>query len=83
MMKARKYGTIAALGGSTAALAMLTGLAGARADDLQVNQQLLNTRVDQLAAVGENPGAGNQFSIDENKAAGAFPPPANLEATSP
>jgi hypothetical protein len=38
MMKARKLGTIAALGGSTAALAMLTGLAGARADDLQLNQ---------------------------------------------
>jgi hypothetical protein len=30
--------TIAALGGGTAALAMLTGLAGARADDLQLNQ---------------------------------------------
>jgi hypothetical protein len=67
----RKIGTIAALGASTAALAMLTGLAGARADELQVNQQLLNTRVDQLAAVGENPGAGNQFSIDQNPATGA------------
>jgi hypothetical protein len=30
--------TIAALGGSTAALAMLTGIAGVRADDLQLNQ---------------------------------------------
>ena len=38
MMKARKLGTIAALGGGTAALAMLTGLAGARADVLQLNQ---------------------------------------------
>ncbi len=54
----RKIGTIAALGSGTAALAMLTGIAGARADDLQINQQLLNQRVDQLAAVGQNPGAG-------------------------
>src|SRR3984957_7506145 len=71
MMKVRKIGTIAALGGSTAALAMLTGLAGARADDLQVNQQLLNTRIDQLAAVGQQPGAGAVFSIDQNPATGA------------
>ena len=71
MMKARKLGTIAMLGGSTAALAMLTGLAGARADDLQINQQLLDTRVDQLAAVGQNPGQGAQFSIDQSAAAGA------------
>jgi hypothetical protein len=54
----RKIATIAALGGSTAALAMLTGLAGARADELQYNQQLLNSRLDPLAAVGENAGAG-------------------------
>src|SRR5215469_2961391 len=71
MMRGRKLGTIAALGGSTAALAMLTGLAGARADDLQINQQLLNTRVDQLAAVGQQPGVGAQFSIDQNPAAGS------------
>jgi hypothetical protein len=67
----RKFGTIAALGGSTAALAMLTGLVGARADELQVNQQLLNSRVDQLAAVGLQPGAGAVFSVDQNPAAGA------------
>jgi hypothetical protein len=30
--------TIATLGGGTAALAMLTGVTGARADDLQLNQ---------------------------------------------
>src|SRR5215475_7038674 len=71
MMRGRKLGTIATLGGSTAALAMLTGLAGARADDLQINQQLLNTRVDQLAAVGQQPGAGAVFSVDPNPAAGA------------
>ena len=78
MMKARKIGIIAALGGSTAALAMLTGLAGARADELQVNQQLLDQRIDQLAQ-GLNPGAKNQFSVDQNAAiggavtAGSFP----------
>src|ERR1700728_3872897 len=79
MIKGRKIGTIAALGGSTAALAMLTGLAGARADDLQVNQQLLDNRIDQLAQ-GLNPGAKNQFSVDQNPAtagtpvtAGSFP----------
>jgi hypothetical protein len=73
MMKARKIGTIAALGGSTAALAMLTGLAGARADDLQVNQQMLNTRIDQLAAVGQGAGgSGNAvFSVDQNPSTGA------------
>jgi hypothetical protein len=38
MMKARKLATIATLGAGTAAIAMLTGLAGARADDLQLNQ---------------------------------------------
>jgi hypothetical protein len=70
-MKARNFGIIAALGGSTAALAMVTGLAGARADDLQVNQQTLNTRIDQLAAVGLQPGAGAVFSVDQNAATGA------------
>jgi hypothetical protein len=70
MRRNRKIVTIAALGGTTAALAMLTGLAGARADDLKANQQLLDTRVDQLAAVGQQPGAGNQFSVDQNPAAG-------------
>src|SRR5258708_1211949 len=71
MLKGRKIGTIAALGGSTAALAMLTGLAGARADSLQLNQQLLDQRIDQLAAVGLNPGGGAVFSVDQNKALGA------------
>src|SRR5579864_2109576 len=74
MMKGRKIATIAALGTSTAALAMLTGLAGARADelsDLRVNQQLLSQRIDQLAAVGQQPGAGAVFSVDTNPAASA------------
>jgi len=70
----RKIGTIAALGASTAALAMLTGLAGAHADelsDLRANQQLLSQRIDQLAAVGLQPGQGAVFSVDTNPAANA------------
>src|SRR5579864_5845326 len=71
MMKGRKIATIAALGTSTAALAMLTGLAGARADelsDLRLNQQLLSQRIDQLAAVGLAP---DVFSVNTNPAASA------------
>jgi hypothetical protein len=41
---------------------------GARADDLQANQQLLDTRIDQLAAVGLAP---DVFSVNQNAAAGA------------
>jgi hypothetical protein len=71
VMTWRKIGVVAALGGSTATLAMLTGLAGARADELQVNQQLLDTRIDQLAATGQNAGSSRPFSVDPNPAAGA------------
>jgi len=70
----QKIGTIAALGTSTAALAMLTGLAGARADelsDLRLNQQLLSQRIDQLAAVGQFAGPTVPFSVDTNPAASA------------
>ncbi|HTZ34736.1 MAG TPA: DcaP family trimeric outer membrane transporter [Stellaceae bacterium] len=70
MVKARKIGVIAALGSSTAALAMLTGLSGARADELQVNQQLLDQRIDQLAA-GQYAGTSVPFTVDVNPAAGA------------
>jgi hypothetical protein len=59
--------TITALG---AAMGMLTGLAGARADELQVNQQLLNDRVDQLAA-GLFAGPSVPGSTDVGPAAGA------------
>jgi hypothetical protein len=72
MVKARKIGIIAALGSSTAALAMLTGLAGARADELQLNQQLLDQRIDQIAAgQGAGGGGNDQFSVTPNAAAGA------------
>src|SRR5215472_9639602 len=71
MTRACKISAIAVFGGGTAALTMLTGLAGARADDLQAIQRMLDARVDQLAAVGLQPGQGAVFSVDQNAAAGA------------
>jgi hypothetical protein len=78
MMKGRKHGTIAALAGTTATLAMLSGLSAAHADglqmnqasDLQVNQQLIDQRVDQLAA-GLFVGTSVPGSTDVNASAGS------------
>jgi hypothetical protein len=61
------------LGGSTLALAMLSGAVAAWADelpDLRANQQLLSERLNQLAQ-GQNPGTGYQFSVNQNSAMGA------------
>src|SRR5436190_14982610 len=52
MSKRRNIGTVAALGGLTAVVALITALPSARADelaDLRANQELLQRRVDQLA----------------------------------
>ncbi len=52
MTRKRNFGSVAAIGGTTAVIALLTGLPGARADemaDLRANQQLLQQRIDQLA----------------------------------
>ena len=57
MTKTRTIGTLAAIGGLTATLALLTGLPAASADelaDLRANQELLQRRIDQLAQ-GELP----------------------------
>jgi hypothetical protein len=70
MSTTRKIGIMAALGSTTAALAMLSGLSAARADELQVNQQLLDQRVDQLAA-GQFSGPSVIGSTDVNPTAGA------------
>jgi hypothetical protein len=74
MMTGWKIGTIAALGGSTMALAMMAVAGGARADelaDLRANQDLLSQRVDQLAQ-GQSPGStGPLFSVNPNPAAGS------------
>src|SRR6059058_4776661 len=52
MSRKRTIGTLVALGGFTAALALLTGMPSAKADelsDLRANQELLQRRLDQLA----------------------------------
>ena len=52
MIRKRNIGSLAAIGGMTAAVALLTGFPAARADemaDLRANQQLLQQRIDQLA----------------------------------
>ena len=73
------HGTIAVLVESTVALAIFAGLADVRAAQLQTNQQLLDQRIDRLAAGGQNAGPGINFSIDQNPAAkssdmvGSFP----------
>ena len=61
MTRKRNIGGLAAIGGVAAAIALLAGLPGARADelsDLQANQQLLQQRVDQLAQAQEPPAPG-------------------------
>src|SRR5207244_12878098 len=61
MIRKRNIGTMAALGGLTAAIALLTGLPTASADelaDLRANQELLQRRVDQLAQAGPSVGPG-------------------------
>jgi hypothetical protein len=52
MTKKRNIGRVAAIGGLTATVALLTGLQAASADelaDLRANQELLQRRIDQLA----------------------------------
>src|SRR5437879_2423573 len=58
MIRKRNIGTMAALGGLTATIALLTGLSAASADelaDLRANQELLQRRIDQLAQAGIPP----------------------------
>ena len=52
MTRTHTIGTLAAIGGLTATIALLTGLPAASADeiaDLRANQELLQRRIDQLA----------------------------------
>ena len=52
MTRTHTTGTLAAIGGLTATIALLTGLPAAKADeltDLRANQELLQRRIDQLA----------------------------------
>ena len=72
----RNIGTMMALGGFTAAVALMTALPSANADelaDLRANQELLQRRVDQLAQAGPAafpaPGGGPGGPV----MAGSFP----------
>src|SRR3954454_1325272 len=61
MSRNRNIGTIAALGGLTAVVALLTGLPSAGADELsdaQAKNQLLQQRLDQLAQAPISPVGG-------------------------
>ncbi len=52
MTRQRKFGSLAAIGGSIAAIVLLAGSSVARADelaDLRANQELLQKRIDQLS----------------------------------
>src|SRR5882757_11264416 len=72
MIMTWKLGAVAATGGFAAAIALLTGLPSARADevsDLRANQELLQRRIDQLAQA-QNVGSGSYFSVTPNPAAG-------------
>ena len=69
MITKRNIGTVAALGGVTAIVALLTGLPSARADevsDLKQQNDLLQQRVEQLAQTGNAnltiPGAGGFYT---------------------
>ena len=68
----RRTGVLPAIGSVTAAIALLTGLPGAYADEvsqLRANQDILQQRIDQLAQ--GNPGAGNPLAASSNPASGA------------
>jgi len=81
MTKPHRITTLAAIGGLTASIALLTGLSAAKADelaDLRANQELLQRRIDQLAqaqppATGGTPGAGTPAGIPGMAAAPGTP----------
>src|SRR3954451_14506367 len=79
MTRKRTIGTRAALGGLTAAMALIGAQSAARADetaDLRTNQELLQRRVDQLA---QNVGAGTVLEtttggpVNVQMTGGSFP----------
>jgi len=83
MTKTHGIGTLAAIGGLTAAIALLTGLPAASADelaDLRANQELLQRRIDQLAQAapvikgpGTAPAMGAEAVPGVAMAGGSFP----------
>jgi len=77
MTRTHTIGTLAAIGGLTATIALLTGLPAANADelaDLRANQELLQRRIDQLAQ-GQPPAAGGIPGGGPGSALGAQPIP--------
>src|ERR1700746_3687109 len=77
MTKTHRAGGLAAIGGLTAAIALLTGLPAPKADelaDLRANQELLQRRIDQLAQ-GQPPAAGGVPGGGPGSALGAQPIP--------
>src|SRR6266481_4756841 len=84
MTRKRNLGSVAAIGGLTATIALLTGLPVASADelaDLRANQELLQRRIEQLAQRDPNvprgggvPGAyGTEAVPGQPLAGGSFP----------
>jgi hypothetical protein len=80
MVGKRNFANLAAVGGFTAGVALLTGFSVTRADelaDLRANQQLLEQRIDQLAqaqaggpATGGVTGAGTSYGTNAVPGAG-------------
>jgi len=80
MTRKRTIATMAAFGGLTAAVALLSGQPAAKADelsDLRANQQLLQQRLDQLAQIpsptGVYPGGPPAPSAGAGMVGGSFP----------
>jgi porin-like protein len=83
MTETRGMGTLAAIGGLTATIALLTGLPAAKADelaDLRANQELLQRRIDQLAQLpptkafpGPQSPMGSEAAPGVPLAGGSFP----------
>jgi hypothetical protein len=80
MTRAQGIGSLAAIGGLTAMIALQTGLPSARADELQdliANQQLLQQRIDQLAKAQKNEQQaaviGGPVVAGQPSIAGSFP----------
>ena len=86
MIRKRTIGTVAALGGMTAMVALLSGLPTAKADelaDLRANQELLQRRIDQLAQMPPGTPGGVPFGgvgmpaggpgVGQPAAGGSFP----------
>src|SRR6516225_2872406 len=77
MTRTHTIGTLAAISGLTAAIALLTGLPASKADelaDLRANQELLQRRIDQLAQ-GQPPAPGGIPGGGPGSALGAQPIP--------